>query len=174
MSRVPGRRQPRPPAGGGQQAQGSEGRLSPPPGSPVPARPASTSHTPRAVGPALYKMGNPLGNSPNSPANRSYCYYTHFRDGQTDPEATQRRVTAGKRLNPGLKPGSGLQSPVSSPQPVGRLQRAHLPRSQRQAVLLSGCPGPERGLTNPHWKAQKKPWARGDFSCVFRQKETRT
>lgn len=93
MSRVPGRRQPRPPAGGAQQAQGSEGRLSPPPGSPVPARPASTSHTPRAVRPALYKMGNPLGNSPNSPANRSYCYYTRFRDGQTDPEATQRRVT---------------------------------------------------------------------------------
>lgn len=70
--------------------------------------------------------------------------------------------SAGKRLHPGPKPGSGLRRPVSSPQSLGRSVRAHAPMDEGRpsCCLDAQGQGPGKSLENPFWKAQKKLWAR--------------
>lgn len=70
--------------------------------------------------------------------------------------------SAGKRLHPAPKPGSGLRRPVSSPQSLGRSVRAHAPMDEGRpsCCLDAQSQGPGKSLENPFWKAQKKLWAR--------------
>ena len=159
---------------GAQQAQGSEGRARPPAENPAPRQ--LCLHLPHTVCPALCLAGIP---QTALPTGGSCCYYTHFRDGQNDSEATQYRVhKAGKSLNPDLNTRDGFQRPISSPQPWelwGAGRGKDTPSSQTKA----GCPalwmaGTRMGLSEPlFWKTQKKPWVQGGlFTLCFAANET--
>lgn len=128
----------------------------------APACSASRPHTPRPVCPGLCKTGNRSINSPKSCTNKVYSYYTHFKDGQTDPQneqETQPRVTAGKRLKPASEarqwpPEASVFIPAH-----GESARACHPPRQSQAILPSACAGPrtERGWKT-HSGKHRESW----------------
>ena len=106
----------------------------------APACSASRPHTPRPVCPGLCKTGNRSINSPKSCTNKVYSYYTHFKDGQTDPQneqETQPRVTAGKRLKPASEarqwpPAASVVIPAHG----GQREHAPLPDKARPSCRL--------------------------------------
>lgn len=121
---------------------GQRGGAFSPTGSRAPARSTRRPHTLGALCPPLCRMSR-------LSINRCYCYYAHFRDGQTDPEnwqITQAQSHSRDEAEPGSETSSGLRRPLSSPQPTGRSARARLPHGRR----------PERGWKTQFWDAQRK------------------
>lgn len=176
MPRVPEWRRPQLPArriamvlGG---LSGQRGGAFSPTGSRAPARSTCRPHTLGAVCPALCRMRN-------LSVNRCYCYYAHFRDGQTDPEnwqITQAQSHSRDEAEPGSETSSGLRRPLSSPQPTGRSARARLPPGRRQAILLSACVGPRtrEGLEDPFLgRTEKAVWLEGTPHVLFQPKSLR-